>query len=204
MKRTVFAILLLCGLMFARPVDLYYTEDGKTVKMLRGYPLNSDFTIADPGDESWLIFVGQRIGPNGFMGRDNKLTLGSLGKSKSVFTVSQEDFLGIGKGISFSRSVPFQEIDYILPDTISLAPFNVALRNGERGTLFVANQPSESPGARVVGEKVINDITIIHLKYDVPKSKRGPSVLPKQLGIKALAVAFSENGIRQAMRALDR
>jgi hypothetical protein len=201
-------ILLVTMVLFmtvsSRPIELYYTEDGKSVKMLRGYPLNSDFTIDEQGDESWLVFVGHRIGPNGYMGRENKLTLGTLGKSKSVFTVSQEDFVGLGKGLTFSQPVQLQDISYILPDSITLAPFFVQLRNGEYGTLFVANQPTESPGARVVGEKVVNDITIIHLKYDIPKSKRGPSVLPKQLGIKALAIGFSEHGIRQAISVLGK
>jgi hypothetical protein len=202
--RTLIIIVVLFAIGNTRPIDLYYTEDGKNVKMLRGFPLNSDFTIDEQGDESWLIFVGHRIGPNGYMGRENKLTLGTLGKSKSVFTVSQEDFTGLGKGLTFFQSVQLQDIAYILPDSVTLAPFHLQLRNGEKGTLFVANQPTESPGARVVGDKVMNDITIIHLKYDVPKSKRGPSVLPKQMGIKALAVGFSENGIRQAMSDLAR
>jgi len=196
--------MTLVAMANSRPIDLYYTEDCKSVKLLRGFPLNSDFTIAEEGDESWLIYVGHRIGPNGYMGREKKLTFGTLGKSKSVFTVSQEDFTGIGKGLSFSQSIPLQDISYILSDSISLAPFFVQLRSGETGTLFVANQPTESPGARIVGDKIVNDITIIHLKYDVPKSKRGPAVLPKQIGIKALAVGFSENGVRQAISVLRR
>jgi hypothetical protein len=205
MKIRAFLItMVIFAAVSSRPVELYYTEDGKSVKMLRGYPLNSDFTIDEQGDESWLIYVGHRVGPNGYMGRENKLTLGTLGKSKSVFTVSQEDFIGFGKGLTFAQTVPLQDISYILPDSVTLAPFFVQLRNGESGTLFVANQPTESPGARVVGEKVVNDITIIHLKYDVPKSKRGPSVLPKQLGIKALAVGFSEHGVRQAIKAIGK
>lgn len=188
---------------FSRPIDLYYTEDGKSIKSLRGFPMNSDFSIAENGDESWLVMVGQKIGPNGFMGKENKFTIGSLGKSKSIFTVAQEQFLGLGNELTLTRPIEFQDILYILPDAVALAPFIVKLKTGESGTLFVASQPTESPGERIIADKSINDITIIHLKYDIPRHQRTTATLPKHFGIKAMAVSFSEQGIKQAIAALN-
>lgn len=201
-------ILILSALLFApiwsRTIDLYYTEDGRTVKVIRGTNINDNFTLAPEGDESWLLLAGQKIGPNGYVPADNKLTLGSLGKSKSPFTVLNEDFLGIGHSRVFERAVAFPDIAYILPNPEPLQPHFLFLNNNTDGELFIASQPSESTGKKLLGNKEVNAFSIIHLKYNIPRSQRGPSTLPIQTGIKALAVAFSENGLRRAMRELER
>lgn len=204
MKTLFIAIAFLAALLSARTVDLYYTEDGRTVKFIRGTFINDNFTLSPEGDESWLLLVGQKIGPNGYVPSDNKLTLGSLGKSKSPFAVQNEDFLGVGHARNFERAVAFTDIAYLLPNPEPLQPHFVFLNNNSDGELFVAGQLTESTGKRILAGKEVNTFSIIHLKYNVPRSQRGPATLPIQSGVKAIAAAFSENGLRRAMRELER
>jgi hypothetical protein len=203
MKLPVLFLALLACAILARNIDLYYTEDDNTVKSIRGFFINDNFTLSTEGDESWLVMVGQKIGPNGYTPKESKLQLGTLGKTRSLFQVMNEDFLGFGHSKRFERSLSFGDIAYILPNPQPFEPLHVVLTDGTDGELFVAGTYTESAGGRVIQDKIVNDITIIRLKYDIPKSQRTMDSRPTQYGIRAKAVAFSENGLRKAIRALQ-
>jgi hypothetical protein len=203
--KTIIIILLtaLLGLVHgARTIDLYYSEDGKTIQSIQGYFINKDLTIVEEGDISWLVVVGQRIGPNGYMVKRSKLTLGPLGKTDAVFIEMSENFLGFGHGRRYERSLDFNEIAYIIPDPKAFEPFHVKLLDGDEGELFVAGDYTESPGAKKIQGKEVNDLFIIKLKYDIPRSQRTPNTRPKQYGIRAKVISFSEQGLRKALRRL--
>jgi hypothetical protein len=200
--KTLFLLAMPAFLWAVGPIELYYTEDGRKTEFIRGYPINSDLTLSEQGDESWLISVGQQIGPNGYIAKQSKLTLGNLGKKKAVFITMNEDFLGVGQGRRFEHPVGFNDVTYILPTPVALEPFYVKLRDGTEGSLFVAGDYTESLGEKTVQGKPELSIYIIHMKYDVPKSRRTASTRPKQFAIKAKAVSFNEQGIRQAIRDL--
>jgi len=186
----------------ALTVDLFYTEDGRTVKSLKGFFLNDNYTIVPEGDDSWLLLVGQKVGPNGYTTKDSKLTLGTLGKSRSLFTLSSDDFLGFGHGRQFDRAINISQIAYIYPDTQALQPVHVVLNDGTTGELFVAGDYTESQGQRIIQGKVVNGLSVIKLHYDIPKSQRGANTMPSQIGFKAKAVSFSDQGVRRAMREI--
>jgi hypothetical protein len=198
-----FAVLVFAAVSFARTVDLYYTEDGRTVKMIRGFNINDNFTLAPEGDESWLLIAAQKIGPNGYTPKDAKLTLGTLGKTHSLFQVQNADFLGFGRSKRFERAVGFSDISYIIPDPKPFEPLHLMLNDGTDGQLFVAGEFTESTGSRIIQGKPVNDLSVIRLKYDIPRSQRGVDTRPQQFGLKAKAVAFTESGLRKAMRALE-
>lgn len=195
-------MLFLATGLFPSTIDVYFTEDGQKIQSIRGYPINEDLTLSQEGDESWLVSAGFQIGPNGYMAKQSRLTLGNLGKTKALFVRMSEAFTGIGSAKRFERAVPFEEIAFILPDAKALEPFYVKLRNGNEGQLFVAGDYTESQGERVIQGKPVNWISVIQLKYDMPVSSRTASTRPKQFAFKAQAVAFSEQGIKQAIRAL--
>lgn len=200
--KTFFLFALPAFLWAAATVDLYYTEDGRKIDFIRGYPINADLTLSEQGDESWLISVGQQIGPNGFISKQNKLTLGNLGKKKAVFNQMNEDFLGFGQGKRFERSLGFNGVSYILPTPVALEPYYVKLLDGTEGELFVAGDYTESLGEKIIQGKPELCIYIIRMKYDIPRSQRTAATRPQQFAIKAKAVSFSESGIRQAVKAL--
>ncbi len=112
------------------------------------------------------------------------------------------DFLGFGRSKRFERTISFTDISYILPDEKAFEPLHVELNDGLKGELFVAGDYTESTGSRVVNGRVVNEISIIRLKYE-SRSQRGVDTKPLQYGIKAKAVAFSESGLRKAMRILE-
>ena len=202
MKTFLFSILFIgfTTLPLFATIDLYYTEDGRTIQSIRGYAINDDLTLTEQGDESWLISAGQQIGPNGYMVKQSKLTLGSLGKTKAAFIKINEAFLGIGHSKQFESTKDFSDVLYLLPDKTPLEPFYVKMRDGSEGQLFVAGENTESVGARILQGKLQNWISIIHLKYDIPKSSRSAATRPGQFAIRALAVSFSEDGLRQVIR----
>jgi len=136
------------------------------------------------------------------MVKQSKFTLGTLGKIKALFIEMSENFLGFGHGRRFERAIDFNEIAYIVPDPKPFEPLHVYLMDGSEGELFVAGDYTESTGERMIGDKKVNAILIIKLKYDIPKSKRTPTTRPRQYGIKAKAVSFSEQGLRKALRRL--
>jgi hypothetical protein len=195
-------VLFVCAASFARTVDLFYTEDGKNTKIIRGFFINDNFTLAPEGDESWLLIGGQKIGPNGYTPKESKLQFGGFGKTYSLFQVMTDDFLGYGHNKRLDRTLNINDIAYILPDPTAYEPLHVFLNDGIEGQLFVAGDYTESTGARVIQGKPSNDISIIWLKYDISRNQRGPDTRPKQFGLKAKAVSFSETGLRRAMRFL--
>jgi hypothetical protein len=197
-------VLLACLSVNARTVDLYYSEDGKTVKSIHGFFINDNFTISTEGDESWLVVAGQKIGPNGYTPKESKLQLGEFGKSHSLFQLMTEDFLGYGHNKRFERTLSINDIAYVLPDSVPYQPLHVYLNTGAMdGQLFVSGDFTESTGKRVVLDKVVSEISIIRLKYDIPRSQRGPDTRPQQFGIKAKVIAFTETGLRRGMKALE-
>lgn len=204
MTKILFCLcLVLITQAFCRSVDLYYTEDGKTVKTIRGTPINDNFTLSPEGDESWLLIAGLKVGPNGYVPKDSKFQLGTLGKSRSLFQIMNADFLGYGHSKQAERIISISDIAYILPDSDPFQPLHVTLMDDLEGQLFAAGDYTESTGSRVIQGKAVNEISIIRLKYDIPKSQRGVDTRPGQFGIKAKAVAFSESGLRKALRKLE-
>jgi len=195
-------VLFICAVSWARTVDLFYTEDGKSVKIIRGFAINDNFTLSPDGDESWLLIAGQKIGPNGYTAKESKVQFGGFGKTYSQFQVVSDDFLGYGHNKRFERTLNINDIAYILPDPTAFEPLHVVLIDGVEGQLFVSGDYTESTGARIIQGKPVNDISIIHLKYDISRSQRRPDTRPQQFGLKTKAVAFSETGLRRAMHAL--
>jgi hypothetical protein len=202
MKNFILLTAILAAALFARNIDLYYTDDGRTVKAIHGFFINDNFTLSQDGDESWLIVAGQKIGPNGYVPKESKIQLGTFGKSHALFQLMNEDFLGFGHSKHFEKTVSVSAISYILPDPTAFEPLHVSLMDGTDGELFVAGDYTESTGSKVVRENLVNEISIIQLKYDIPRSQRGVDTRPQQLGIKAKAVAFTESGLRKAMGIL--
>ncbi|MFH0921527.1 MAG: hypothetical protein V1913_14340 [Fibrobacterota bacterium] len=202
-KQTFFFALALTAFVSARTIELFYTEDGKTLQSLRGVSINEDYTLSNEGDQSWLVNVGQKFGPNGYVPKESRLTLGTLGKSRSLFITQSDDFLGFGHGRRFEHAIKFDDIAWIVPDTQAFAPLHVMLTDGTDGDLFVASDYTESPGRKLIAGKPDNSIVIIQMKYNVPASQRTPSTMPQQFGIKARAVSFSEQGLRRALRKLN-
>jgi hypothetical protein len=202
MKNIISTLFFCAVLLPAYTVDLYYTEDGRTVKSLRGYFIQKDLTLVDEGEESWLVVIGQQIGPNGYMAKQSRLTLGALGKKQAFFIESTEAFLGFGHGRRYERPVKFEDIAYILPNKDAIQPAHVVLKDGATGELFVAGEYTECTGEKVIRGKKINTLTVVRLKYDVPKSERTPATRPRQYGIKVKAISFSESGLRKALRKL--
>jgi hypothetical protein len=203
MKTLLFLALALAAALSARTIELFYTKDGKTIESIRGVDINSDYTLSAEGDQSWLVNVSEKIGPNGFVPKESKLTLGSLGKNRSQFFVQPENFLGFGHARKSERTINFDDITWIVPDTQAFEPYHVMLTDGSEGDLFVNNDYTESSGQKIVAGKPDNSFVIINLKYDVPASQRTPTTRPQQLGIKARAISFSEMGLRKAIRKLS-
>jgi hypothetical protein len=184
----------------ARIVTLYYTEDGQNVLSINGYEITEDLTLNPDGDESWLVIVGQKFGPNGYLPKDSKLSLGTLGKTHSLFMPLQEPFLGIGVSRTFDHPINFDDIAYVVPDTAAFGPFHVFMTDGTHGDFFVNGEYTESAGAKVIQNKLVNELYIIRLKYNKPKSQRGPGDRPDQIGIRALGFSFSESALKKAIR----
>lgn len=200
MKRiiTIAFLSLLAMLAFAgRTIDLYYTDDGKNVKTIRGYFINDDLTLDPDGDQSWLVIVGQKFGPNGYLPKDSKL---QIGKSHASFIALENQILGIGQGHTFERSLAFEDIDYIVPDPVSFEPFHVYLNDGTKGQLFVNGEYTESPAPKVIRGDTVYQFNIINLKYSVAKSNRGPQTRPDQIGVPTRAISFSEQALKKAIR----
>jgi hypothetical protein len=175
----------------------------RTVKSIRGIDINADFTLSTEGDQSWLAVVGQKIGPNGYVPKENRLTLGTLGKSRSPFQPQTDAFLGFGHYRTFERAIAFDDIAWIVPDTQVLAPFAVMLNDGTEGNLFVGTEYTESPGLKIIAGRPDNSFIVIQLNYKVPVSERTPSMRPEQSGLRVKAISFSETGLRRALRKLN-
>src|SRR3989339_309529 len=196
-----FSVLVFCACVAqARIVTLYYTEDGQNIEAINGYPINDDLSLSPDGDESWLVLVGQKFGPNGYLPKDSKLQLGALGKTRSLFMLLQEPFLGIGQATRYEQPIDWEDIAYVVPDTQASMPFHVLLSNGTTGEFFVNSEYTESPGAKLIQGKINNDLYIIKLKYNIPKSERRAGDRPDQIGIKAKAFSFSEQALKKAVR----
>jgi len=201
-KSILFIVLTLAIILSARTVELFYSEDGKTIQSLRGVDINDDYTISPEGDQSWVFSVGQKVGPNGYVPKDAKLTLGNLGKTKSPYIVQGDDFLGFGHYRTFEHSIKFDDIAWIIPDTQAFEPVHVVLSDGTEGELFVAGDYTESPGRKIVAGQPDNSLILVQFKYDVPASQRTPTTRPQQYGIKAKVISFSEQGLRRALRKI--
>jgi len=187
------------SLGLANVIELFYTEDGEKISSIRGFNINRDLTLIETADESWLIAAGYQIGPNGYMAKQSKLTLGGFGKKAALFNVS-DNFLGLGQNRRYERPIVLSDIAYILPNPKPFEPLLVTLVDGREGELFVAGDYTECVGQKKIGQKIESNIFIVKLKYNVPKSQRKHTTRPQQLGIKAKAISFSERALRKAIR----
>jgi hypothetical protein len=185
-------ILFLLGMGVAglqAQVLLYYTEDGKEFKFIKGYLFDSRMQITGAGRESWLVQAGYQFSPNGY------IPGGQLRVGNPQFVPAGDGFLGFGGDERhFDRSIRFADIDYLLPETEYGKPLRVALVSGERGFLFVSSNYLQVFNESYKDAPPEDHRILLYLYRQMSGRKEDV----QRSGFKVRAVAFTEIGLKHA------